>query len=141
VLVASANYAFISIVDILFVVLHPLFLATPIELGGLGLDPPLIGTILASFAIVDGMFTLLFFSPLVDYFGVRKAYLIGITCIAPSFVLFPVIGYLARSSTERSGGLGAEVWFVVGVQVVLTVVFFVCYGTPISTVEIPGTYP
>jgi hypothetical protein len=135
VLVASANYAFVALVDILFRALQPVFLSTPTELGGLGLDPPAIGTIMSSLGILDGVFSLFFFSPLVAYFGVRKVYLIGITCVAPSFALFPVISYLAR------GGLGTGVWFVVGVQVVLTVLFFVCYGTPISTVEIAGTYP
>jgi MFS family permease len=136
VLVASANYAFVALVDIFFRALQPVFLATPIELGGLGLDPPLIGTILSIFCILDGVFTLFFFSPLVDYFGVRKVYLIGMICAAPSFALFPIIGCLARASTGRTEGLGTEVWLAVGVQIVLGVLFYVCYGTSLQSLKL-----
>jgi MFS family permease len=141
VLIASANYSFVALVDIVFRALQPVFFSTPIELGGLGLDPPVIGTILSAFGILDGLFTLFFFSPLVDYFGVRKVYLIGIICAAPSFALFPVIGYLARASTEHSGGLGTEVWFVVGVQVVLSVVVYVSYGASVSNAGVVIRFP
>jgi MFS family permease len=77
-------------VDISFRTLQPLFLATPIELGGLGLDPPVIGTILSFFGLLQGAFNLFFFSRLVDYFGAKRVYLVAITAAVPCFSLFPV---------------------------------------------------
>jgi MFS family permease len=133
VLIASANYSSVALVDIFFRALQPVFLSTPIELGGLGRDPLVIGTIMSFFGILDGVFTVFFSSRLVDYFGVKKVYLIGITSAVPSFVLFPIINYLARGSTERSGKLGTEVWLAVGVQVLLSVVVYLCYGASAST--------
>jgi hypothetical protein len=128
VLVASANYSLIALIEIFFRALQPVFLSTPVELGGLGLDPPAIGIVMSSFGILDGLFTLTLLSRFVNYFGVKKVYLIGITCAAPAFALFPIISYLARESTERSGKLGMEVWSVVGAQLVLVVLVYLCFS-------------
>ena len=132
VLVASANYAFLALVDMAFRALHPVFLSTPIELGGLGLDPPVIGTVMALFGILNGLASVYLFSQLVDYFGAKKLYLMGAAATVPCFILFPVISYLARISVERSGGLGAEVWAVVLVQLVFCVIFYLGYGKSLS---------
>jgi MFS family permease len=132
VLVASANYSFIALVDMAFRALQPIFLSTPVEVGGLGIDPPVIGTVMAFFGILNGVFTVFFFSRLTDYFGVKKVYLMGITAAVPCFALFPVINHLARNSIERSGGLGTDVWIAVGLQVALSVLVCLCYGTSVS---------
>jgi len=129
VLVASANYAFLALVDIAFRALQPVFMSTPVALGGLGLDPPVIGAVMSFFGILNGLFAVFFFSRLSDCFGVKGLYLIGITAAVPCFSLFPVINHLARNSIERSGGLGADVWIAVGLQVVTAVLFCMCYGT------------
>ena len=55
-----------------------------------------------------------FFSRIADRFGVKRVYLMGIAVVVPSFSLFPVISYLARSSIGRSGKLGTDAWVVVG---------------------------
>lgn len=47
--VAIANYATISILDIARAALMPLFYATPIEVGGLGLTPETIGLLLGGY--------------------------------------------------------------------------------------------
>jgi hypothetical protein len=108
------------------------FLSTPIELGGLGLDPPVIGTIMSFFGILNGVFTVFFFSRMTDYFGVKGVFLMGMTAAVPCFSLFPVISHLARNSFERSGGLGTEVWVAVGIQVASSVLVCLCYGAFVS---------
>ncbi|KAF9648963.1 MFS general substrate transporter [Thelephora ganbajun] len=128
VLVASANYAFLALVDISFRALQPVFLSTPVALGGLGIDPPAIGTVMSFFGILNGVFTVFFFSRLTDYFGVKGVYMMGIAAAVPCFSLFPVISHLARNSVERSGSLGTEVWIVVGLQVASSVLVCLCYG-------------
>ena len=119
-------------VEISFRALHPLFLSTPIELGGLGLDPPAIGTVMAFLGIMNGLSNLFLFSQLVDYFGARKLYVTVTAATVPCFILFPVISYLARISAERTGGLGTEVWVAVFVQLVLFVMFYLGFGTSVS---------
>ena len=125
------NYAFLALVDIAFRALQPLFLSTPIALGGLGLDPPAIGTVLSFFGILNGVFTVFFFSRMTDYFGVKGMYLIGITAAVPCFSLFPVINLLARNSIERSGELGTDVWVAVGLQTAASVLVCMCYGASV----------
>lgn len=128
VLFSSANYAVLALVDISLRTLHPVFLSTPIELGGLGLDPPVIGTVMSIYGILNGVFAVFFFSRMTDRFGVKGVYLMGIVSAVPCFALFPVIGHLARNSFERSGRLGAEVWIAVGLQVALVVLLSLCFG-------------
>ena len=128
-IVASANYAFLGLVDVSFRTLQPVFLSTPVALGGLGLDPPAIGTIMSSFGILNGFFTVCFFSRMADYFGVKQVFLIGVSAAVPCFSLFPIINALARNSIERSGGLGLEVWVAVSLQIVLVVLFCMSYST------------
>ena len=142
-LVASANYTFLALIDISFRTLQPLFLSTPIALGGLGLDPPVIGIVLSFFGVLNGIFTVFFFSRLTDRFGVKAVYLTGISASVPCYALFPVINYLARNSIKRSGELGVDVWIAVGLQVVMSVVLAMCYGKHISKRiwTICGLYP
>ena len=127
VLIASANYALLAFVHISFSALQPVFLSTPIEFGGLGLDPAVIGTVVSCFGILIAVFTVLFFSWLTDYFGVKGVYLMGVSAAVPSFALFPVISHLARNST---GGLGVAVWVAVGAQLTLSAMVWLGYGTP-----------
>jgi hypothetical protein len=129
VIVASANYALLALVDMSHRALQPVFFSTPIALGGLGLDPPVIGTVMSFFGILNGVITVFFFSRMTDYFGLKGVYLLGITAAVPCFSLHPIINHLARSSTERYGGLGTEVWVAVGLQVMMSVLVCLCYGT------------
>ena len=115
-----------------FRALQPIFLSTPVELGGLGLDPPVIGTVMSFFGILNGVFTVFFFSRMTDYFGAKGVFLIGMTAAVPCFSLFPLISHLGHNSMERSGGLGTEVWVTVGIQVALSVLICLCYGTSLS---------
>ena len=131
VLIASINYTLFALVDISFRALQPLFLSTPVALGGLGLDPPAIGTVMSFFGVLSGTFMIFCFPRMTKYFGVKKVYMMGITAAVPCFGLFPVINYLARRSIERSGELGTEVWVAVGLQVAVSVLVSLCYGASI----------
>ena len=123
---------FLALLEISFRTLQPVFLATPIALGGLGLDPPVIGTIMSFSGVLNGVFTVLFFPRMVEYFGVKRVYLMGVTAAVPCFSLFPIVNHLARKSIEGSGGLGVGVWAVVGLQVVMGVLMCSCYGASAS---------
>lgn len=126
------NYSFSALLEISFRTLQPIFLATPIALGGLGFNPPVIGTIMSLYGVLNGFFTVLFFSRMVDYFGVKRVYLTGVTAAVPCFSLFPVINHLARKSIEDGDGPGVAVWVVIGLQVVVAVLMCSCYSTSSS---------
>ena len=130
--VASINYMLFALVEISFRALQPLFLSTPVALGGLGLDPPAIGTVMSLNGILNGAFMVFFFPRMAKYFGVKGVYMMGITTTVLCFTLFPVMNYLARNSIERGGGLGTEVWVAVGLQVAASVFLSMCYGTSTS---------
>ena len=86
----------------------------------------MIGTLVSVFGILGGVFTVFFFSPMTDYFGVRCVYLMGISAAVPCFALFPIISCLARNSAS---GLGMAVWVAVGTQLALCAMVWMCYGT------------
>ena len=65
----------------------PVFYATPIELGGLSLDPPRIGAILATSGLVNGTFQLLFYARLHDRFGAGTIYTAGVGSGIPIVIL------------------------------------------------------
>jgi len=81
------------------------------------------------FGILNGTFIVFFFSRMTDCFGVKGVYLMGVTAAVPCFSLFPIINHLARNSIERGGALGMEVWVAVGLQVAMSVLVCLCYGT------------
>jgi len=123
VLIASLNYAFLALVDIAYRALQPLFFSTPIELGGLGLDPPVIGTIMSSFGVLNGVFQVFFFAKMTERLGIKNVFLLGIASALPCFALFPLMNWLARQY-----GLSLAVWFAVGLQTAISVLMGSSYG-------------
>ena len=128
VLIAAGNYATLSLVDIAFKAIQPLFFATPIELGGLGLDPPRIGNILSVYGVANGLFQVFFFADLHDRYGSKVIYSIAMASGIPTMLTFPLINALARTQ-----GLTWMVWSVVGLQLVLSMVLFMAYCEPTFT--------
>lgn len=112
VIIAASNYAFLSLVDIAFRAIQPVFLSTPIEMGGLGLPPSMIGNILSVYGVLNGFIQIFFFAKMHDRWGSKKVFTAGIAACIPMFLLFPIINYLARSQ-----GLTPLVWGFVSLQV------------------------
>lgn len=123
VLLAAGSLASFSILDISFRTLLPVFLATPIEMGGLGLDPPLIGVILATIGISGGAFQLLFFSPLHNRLGGKILFIAAVSLFFPVAALFPITNRVGREQ-----GLNNVVWLLVSLQILL----FVCASFALS---------
>lgn len=122
VLTVTASYATMALLYMAFSSILPIFYSTPIELGGLSLDPPHIGAILALSGVAHGVFQLLFYARLHDRFGARAVHISGVVSGVPIIILFPVINVLARVH-----GLGMVVWLSVGVQLLLVTSLVMCY--------------
>ncbi|KAG1841299.1 major facilitator superfamily domain-containing protein [Suillus subalutaceus] len=131
VLIATGSYASIALIDIAFRTVQPVFYATPISLGGLGLDTPTIGTILAVQGIVNGVMQPLAFARLHDIMGAKKLWLFAVTCALPMIALLPVSNTLARSS-----GVVQSVWSLVALQVALMSCMNFAYGVSFMYISV-----
>ncbi|KAH7924289.1 MFS multidrug-resistance DHA1 sub-family [Leucogyrophana mollusca] len=123
VFVAAGSYAAVALVDIAFRTVQPVFYSTPIELGGLGLDPPAIGTILAALGLLNGICQALLFARLHERFGPKNLYIFSVIAAVPMMAVFPVISALARGKYPDW-----SVYTFVGIQVFLLVVMNFAYG-------------
>ena len=125
VIIAAGNYAFLAIVDITLRAIQPVFYSTPIELGGLGLDPQTIGLILSLYGIVNGATQIFLFSKIHDRFGTKRVYTVGIASVLPVFAMFPFINALARVE-----GMSSTVWGMAIFQALLSIIINFSYGKP-----------
>jgi hypothetical protein len=129
VIIAAGNYATLSLVDISFRAIQPLFLSTPIHLGGLGLPPSTIGNLLSIFGVLNGVFQVFFFAQINDRWGSKRVFIAGIVAALPVFASFPVINYLARTQ-----GYSLMVWTAVGFQIVTSVAISISYGELVTLI-------
>ncbi|KAH8991319.1 MFS general substrate transporter [Lactarius hatsudake] len=123
VLLSVLNYATLSLVDIAYRAMQPLFLSTPVSNGGLGLAPPAIGRILMYFGILNAIFQLIFFARIHALLGTKKLFIGGLLCGIPMFVLFPVTSALARAY-----GVGRVVYLSVALQIAFALGVNSSYG-------------
>jgi hypothetical protein len=123
VLLSVANYCVFAFLDRSFGALQTLFLSTDISMGGLGLDPPAIGTLLGIFGISNGILQGIFFPKIIRRIGPQRMILMGMAAFPAIFTLFPMINNLARS-----WGLSVVVWATVVVQLFLAFVMDISYG-------------
>ncbi|KAM6504117.1 member of major facilitator superfamily multidrug-resistance, DHA1 sub-family [Amanita muscaria] len=123
VIIAGANYASLSFIDIAFRAIQPVFFSTPIELGGLGLSPAAIGNVLSIFGLWNGVFQLFFFTRIIDRLGAKATFIVGIAASFPVFASFPIMNYLARQE-----GYSLSLWIAVGFQLVCGVLIGLSYG-------------
>ncbi|KAG1725314.1 major facilitator superfamily domain-containing protein [Suillus lakei] len=120
--IVTASYATTGLFHMAFSSILTIFYATPIELGGLSLDPPRIGAIFSASGVAYVIFQLLFYARLHDRFGAGAIHTTGVSSGIPVVILFPVINALARVH-----GMGMAVWLCVAVQLALMTSLIMCY--------------
>ncbi|KAG2138592.1 major facilitator superfamily domain-containing protein, partial [Suillus bovinus] len=130
----TVSYGTTALLHMSFMSVLPVFYATPIELGGLSLEPPRIGVLLAAQSVAHGVFQLLFFARLHDHFGARAIHVTGVSSGIPIVLLFPAINALARAY-----GIGMAVWLCVALQLMLTISLIMCY--PCMTLFVRAAAP
>ena len=122
ILLTIANYESLEFLNSCFASIFPLFLAIPIELGGLGLDPPLIGYIMGTRAAFMALWLGLFFSGWIRRFGEWRMFVYSISAYAVCFPLFPLVNLCAKS------GAWMGVWAGIVAMIVLTSITNMAYG-------------
>ncbi|KAJ2926053.1 hypothetical protein H1R20_g11034, partial [Candolleomyces eurysporus] len=123
--ITIANFGLLAFVDMSMSALIPLVYSTPIEYGGLGMDPLQIGTIMGTFSILNGVFSGLFLGSLIRRYGTLSIYQMGIFSFFVVIAGFPVGNALAR----RAGGIDAFVHLVVVIQFLAMGAIYPCYAS------------
>ncbi|KAF9237650.1 major facilitator superfamily domain-containing protein [Melanogaster broomeanus] len=124
VMIPIANYGMLALVEIGFLVLLPLFYSAPIEIGGLGFSPYIIGTFLAAYGIVDGVVQVLFVARLVDRFGAKNLFCSAVLFFYPLTVLFPIMSAVVTAQ----GKVGPITWTLVVLQLIFMVLKDMSYA-------------
>ena len=122
--ITIANYGLLAFVDMSMGALIPLVYSTPIEYGGLGMDPLKIGSIMGAFAIWNGVWSGLFLGSLIRRYGALNLYRMGIFSFFIVIGCFPVGNALAA----RAGGIDAFVILAVLIQFLAIGAMYPCYG-------------
>jgi len=117
VMIPIVNYGTLGLIDIGFLVLLPLFYSSPIEIGGLGFPPTIIGSFLAIFGIVDGLVQALVTAKLVEWFGARKVFCQSVLWFYPLILLFPIMSAVVTAQ----GKVGPIIWILLVVQLIFLV--------------------
>lgn len=112
-LITMLNYACLSLLDMSHSALLTLFLAVPIDSGGLGMSPQKIGLVLGAFGLVSGSIQILVFSAAHRRLGAKNMFMIGPTSFA--LVILPAYIIMHRLAVAN-GEVTPAVWAVLVVQ-------------------------
>ena len=104
--------------------LLPLFFSSPIEIGGLDLDPPKIGYIIGAYGATSAIFQALFSARIIRRFGAGKTFLMSRFILIPIFLLFPTINTVAVTFGKRS----PLVWALTILLISCSIFFDMGYG-------------
>jgi MFS family permease len=113
----------LSLVDFAMKAIEPVLLSTPIRLGGLGLPPSSIGTLLSVQGLLNGIFSIFFFAKIHDRWGPKKTFIAGVASAIPAIVMFPVANALARTQ-----GYSIAVWIAIGIQIIAVISHNLSFG-------------
>ncbi|KAF8150913.1 major facilitator superfamily domain-containing protein [Crassisporium funariophilum] len=125
VVLSVSNYVVLAFLNIAVCALLPLFLAMPLEIGGLDLSPPTIGYIIGSYGAGSAIFQAMYFARIVRYWGERRVFITAMSTFTPVFLLFPMINFAARGW----GQLSIPVWILVAWLLAMLAFMDMAYGT------------
>ena len=122
VVIATSNYVALSFINAVSISLLPLFMAMPIELGGLGFTPMTIGYVLGAVNACSGLFSIFFLARLIRKFGERRLFIVGMLASSAIFIMLPLVNMVARRA-----GVTWVVWCL-AFSLSLLPVKDMCYG-------------
>ncbi|KAE9402515.1 MFS general substrate transporter [Gymnopus androsaceus JB14] len=123
VLLSVSNYVALAFLNIAFNALLPLFLAMPLDIGGLNLPPSAIGYVMGAYGATTGLFQFFCFAKINRALGERRVFLTGMMALPVIFSIFPLISLVAQK-----WGMNAFVWGLLGLILLLAVLMDMAYG-------------
>jgi hypothetical protein len=124
VIVTLANYAMLTLLNGALESYFPLVWSTPVEFGGLNLNPASIGMWLSLYGGMNGIFQLFFFSHFISRFGPRRVFVFSIVSSAVILTIFP----FENLALVAGGGSNLVVWLLIIMQLSSLCVFDMGYG-------------
>ena len=103
--------------------IQPLFLAMPVNIGGLSLPSRDVGYILGTYGIANSICQLVMLGRLVRRFGVKAVFVTSISAFIPIYTLSPIMNILVRRN-----GFSYVVWVVLVCQLSASLVMELGYG-------------
>lgn len=94
--IVLVNYAVLVFLDVSFSSARAYFLSTPIEHGGLGMNPRTIGIILGAAGPIHGMAQAFLFKHVHKRWDMRTIYAVCMVAYVPTYLSLPVMNVLAR---------------------------------------------
>lgn len=125
ILMTLVNHVFLTFLDMCHFVLVPLMYSTPIEFGGLGLDPFQIGVTLGTFGFANSIVQAKFLGRLIRRYGGRDVYRVGFSCILMCFGMYPIM----RFFSQRAGGVDGFVVACIVIQLGFQMMIYMAYGS------------
>ncbi|KAF8267245.1 MFS general substrate transporter [Lactarius quietus] len=119
VLVTIANYAMLALLSTIMEACTPLVWSTPIEYGGLNLDPATIGMWMSLYGGLDGIFQFFVFPHYINRIGLRLVFVCSILSCAVIFVIFPFENLAAVAGK----GPNMVVWLLIILQLLSLCIF------------------
>lgn len=136
VLIPVASYVCLASLHAGSNAIQPLFLAMPVNIGGLGLPSRNVGYILGTYGFANSMFQLVMLGRLVRRFGVKAVFVTSISAFIPIYSLSPIMNLLVRRN-----GFSYLIWVVLGCQLSASLVMELGYGAyPFTDNLSPGVY-
>jgi hypothetical protein len=123
VLLTISAHGWFAFLEIASWVLLPLVYTTPVEFGGLGLDPATMGICMAVYGVLKGVLQLTVFHRILNFLGLRTALIAFMSSLIPLFLLFPI-----GSTHVRNAGTNLALWGLVLTQLVSTIGVNMAYG-------------
>ncbi|KAJ6488127.1 major facilitator superfamily multidrug-resistance, DHA1 sub-family [Mycena vitilis] len=125
ILIALTNHGLLCLCHMANEALIPLFFATPMSLGGLGLNPHDIGLILGIFGVCNALVQAFFGGRVIRRFGPRRVFTAAFCALAGQFAMYPVVSFLAH----RAGRVDTGVRLALAFQLSGTSVLYLAHAT------------
>ena len=119
--VTLLNYAFLAFLDSSLYATYNLLLASPLESGGLGFPPNIIGYILGTASFCHGLVQAFCFPWMLKKWTARKVYTVSVIAYACLYINMPIMNAVAR-------GAGCVNWLVWVLILFQEVAFFCTYS-------------
>ncbi|KAH6909205.1 major facilitator superfamily domain-containing protein [Coprinopsis sp. MPI-PUGE-AT-0042] len=117
------NHGFLAFIDMANTALLPLVYSTPIEYGGLGLEPYRIGVVMSATSITNSVLQTMFLGPVVRRVGCKTMYKVCFHTFLVSFAAFPVANAFAR----QAGHVDWKTACILGIQLASLLFVGPCY--------------
>ena len=120
VVLTLANYSVLAFTSMSIAAILPLWMFTPVHLGGLGFSEARIGTALSLLSITVAITQLLIFRPMQSYFGSVGCFRIVAWCYPAAALMFPLVSYVAAH--QQPGSDDTQIWIGIGAIIVMLAV-------------------